>query len=208
MSKLFALVTLTSGTALTLMLTGIVPSQFTANMPLDGISSQPVIAQTSIDMTKFRNASLSKHNSYRYTHRSPGLTSSNSLNTSAQKWAQYLANNGLFEHSSASQRNNAGENLYVYYTTASTVDSTNLGNMAVKSWYDEVSKYDYNKPGFSSATGHFTQVVWKSSTQLGCSAAQGVKTLSGKKYNAFYVVCHYSPPGNVQGQFPANVLKP
>jgi hypothetical protein len=98
--------------------------------------------------------------------------------------------------------------LYVYYTTASSVDSTNLGNMAVKSWYDEVSKYDYNNPGFSSATGHFTQVVWKSSTQLGCGAARGVKTLNGTNYNAFYVVCHYSPAGNVQGQFPANVLKP
>jgi uncharacterized protein YkwD len=200
MSKLFASLTLTAGTALTLILTGIAPSLF--------ISSKTATAQTAINLTNLRSASLSKHNGHRSTHRSPALTSSSSLNNSAQNWAQYLATNGVFQHSSASQRNNAGENLYVYYTTASSVDSTNLGNMAVKSWYDEVSKYDYNNPGFSSATGHFTQVVWKSSTQLGCGAAKGVKTLNGTKYNAFYVVCHYSPAGNVQGQFPANVLKP
>ncbi|MBD2292446.1 secretion protein [Anabaena sphaerica FACHB-251] len=208
MSKLFATLTLTTGTALTLILMGIAPSQFAGIIPLESISSNPALAQTGINLTSLRSASLSKHNGYRSIHRSPALTTSNSLDNTAQTWAQYLATNGVFEHSTPSQRNNAGENLYVSYTTASSVDSTTLSNTAVKKWYDEVSAYNYSNPGFSSQTGHFTQVVWKSSTQLGCGAAQGVKTINGTKYNAFYVVCQYAPAGNVQGQFPANVLKP
>lgn len=73
---------------------------------------------------------------------------------------------------------------------------------------DAPYNYNYSNPGFSAEPGHFTQVVWKNSTQLGCGAAQGVKTLNGRQYNAFYVVCHYAPAGNVTGQFPENVLKP
>jgi glioma pathogenesis-related protein 2 len=204
MNKLFLTLTITTGTALTLKLTGIVSSPFTSIMSL---TSQPAIAQTTMDLNIFRNTSLSKHNSYRATHRSPSLTTSSSANTTSQNWAQYLATNGLFQHSTATQRKNAGENLYVFYTTGS-IDAVTLANNAVKSWYDEVSKYNYNNPGFSTDTGHFTQVVWKSSTQLGCSVARGTKTMNGTKFNAFYVVCHYLPAGNVQGQFPANVLKP
>ena len=205
MNKLFSYFALTTGTALTLGLTGIIPSQVANLMP---IGSDRALAQTNIDLNVFRSNSLSKHNGYRATHRSPRMTISSSANNTAQTWAQYLASSGSFQHSSASQRNNAGENLYVYYTTAPSISSDSLANTAVKSWYDEVKLYNYNSPGFSSATGHFTQVVWKGSTQLGCGAARGTKTMNGTKFNAFYVVCHYAPAGNVQGQFPANVLKP
>jgi uncharacterized protein YkwD len=136
------------------------------------------------------------------------MTIRDSLNSTAQSWAKQMATTGVFAHSSASQRNGAGENLYVYYTTAAAIATDTLANSAVKSWYDEVAKYNYANPGFAASTGHFTQVVWKGSTQLGCGEAQGTKTLQGTKYKAFYVVCHYASPGNVIGQFPANVLKP
>jgi glioma pathogenesis-related protein 2 len=160
------------------------------------------------DLTSLRTAAVSKHNIYRTTHHSSGMTISDSLNNTAQAWAEYLATNGLLQHSDPSQRNNAGENLYVSYTTATSIDQTTLANAAVKSWYDEILVYNYANPVFSAQTGHFTQVVWNNSTQLGCGVAQGIKTLNGIKYNAFYVVCQYAPAGNVQGQFSANVLKP
>ncbi|KAG0318144.1 Golgi-associated plant pathoproteinsis- protein 1, partial [Podila horticola] len=32
---------------------------------------------------------------------------------------------------------------------------------AITAWYNEEKQYNYNNPGFSGATGHFTQVVWK-----------------------------------------------
>jgi len=49
-------------------------------------------------------------------------------------------------------------------------------------------------------TGHFTQVVWKGSQQLGC----GVASCPAIPGGTFYV-CRYVPAGNVQGAFPNNV---
>ena len=67
-------------------------------------------------------------------------------------------------------------------------------------WADEEALYNYASPGFSSATGHFTQQVWIGSASIGCGkAACGGSTL---------YVCQYSPPGNVLGQFEANVKAP
>ncbi|MFW9262674.1 CAP family protein [Nostoc sp. CALU 546] len=194
MKKFFSTLTLTTATALTIALTGGV------------MSSDSVLGQTSIDLATLRSAAVSKHNAYRATHKSPNITISDSLNSSAQAWAEKIASSGEFEHST--NRTNVGENIYASYSTQSTVDPTTLGNTAVKEWYDEIKDYNYANPGFSSETGHFTQVVWKGSTQLGCGAAQGTATIEGTNYNAFYVVCQYAPAGNVPGQFPENVLKP
>ena len=66
-------------------------------------------------------------------------------------------------------------------------------------WYDEVKNYDFNHPGFSMSTGHFTQVVWKGSKQLGC----GISVASNY---GVYSVCNYNPPGNYQGQYEQNVF--
>jgi len=188
--------------AIGLSLTGLA-----AIVPLVALNCDIASAQTS-SLTNFRNTALAKHNAYRSIHHSPAMVLNSATNNTAQAWANQLASTGTFAHSSSSQRNGAGENLYVYYTTASAIAPDTLAKNAVDSWYNEVKLYNYAAPGFSSATGHFTQVVWKSSTQLGCATAKGTKTLNGTRFNAFYVVCHYSPAGNVQSRFPANVLKP
>lgn len=194
MKKLFSTLTLTTATALTIALTG------------GAISSDSVLGQTSIDLAALRSAAVSQHNTYRATHKSPDITLSDSLNSTAQAWAENIASSGQFQHSN--NRGDVGENLYVSYTTAPSRDSTTLGNEAVSKWYNEINDYNYASPGFSTTTGHFTQVVWKGSTQLGCGAAQGTATIEGINYNAFYVVCHYSPGGNVEPLFPDNVLQP
>jgi hypothetical protein len=71
---------------------------------------------------------------------------------------------------------------------------------AVAMWYAEITKYDFNNPGFSETTGHFTQLVWASSRALGMSMA--------RRGNLNLWVARYSPAGNISGQFPANVLPP
>jgi hypothetical protein len=58
--------------------------------------------------------------------------------------------------------------------------------------------YDYASGSYSSATGHATQLLWRASTQLGCGWAAGCQLL----------VCRYSPPGNVLGEFAQNVMPP
>ena len=72
--------------------------------------------------------------------------------------------------------------------------------------YLEVSKpgYNFESGGFSGGTGHFTQVVWKESTELGIGKAVGRR--GGMQCQ--YVVARYRPAGNMMEDFQANVLPP
>jgi uncharacterized protein YkwD len=132
-------------------------------------------------------AALDAHNAYRAKHCVPGLTWSARLAASAQQWA----NRCDFNHDEDSPH---GENLF--WGTAGAYSSQS----AVASWYEEIEAHNFDAPEFSEQTGHFTQVIWRSSKQLGCAKVicQG---------NDFWV-CRYSPSGNVSGQFGRNVPKP
>ena len=70
-------------------------------------------------------------------------------------------------------------------------------------WYDEELDYNYNTPGFSNDTGHFTQIVWKATTEIGCSSGVGC----GSDLSHVWV-CHYNQPGNYIGKFIENVFTP
>ena len=71
--------------------------------------------------------------------------------------------------------------------------------------YDEMTKpgYDFNNPGWNAnpGTGHFTQVVWKASTELGIGKAVADD-------GCVYVCARYAPGGNMMGDYEANVKKP
>lgn len=58
----------------------------------------------------------------------------------------------------------------------------------------EVKEYNYSDPSFSEETGHFTQLVWKDTTTVGCDSR-----LCGTQ--GWYLVCEYWPRGNVMGEF-------
>lgn len=70
---------------------------------------------------------------------------------------------------------------------------------AVDAWYGEISSYDWSNPAYSSSTGHFTQVVWKSTSEVGC----GIKSCDNSWGS--YVICSYKSSGNFLGQFEENV---
>ncbi|PPQ76412.1 hypothetical protein CVT24_012629 [Panaeolus cyanescens] len=135
-------------------------------------------------------AYLSAHNTIRAQHGAAPLTWSNDLADKAQQWA----NGCQFEHSGGSL-GPLGENL-----AAGTGSSYGIA-AAVKSWTDEVSDYNPNNPQPS----HFTQVVWKATTQVGC-AVQSCNGIFDAKFGpAKYFVCEYSPQGNIIGRFGDNV---
>lgn len=73
--------------------------------------------------------------------------------------------------------------------------------------YDQVQLYDWSDPRYSGDTGLFTQLVWKSTTSLGCAAQLCPAGISNTPFaSGALVICRYSPPGNVLGRFEANVL--
>lgn len=126
---------------------------------------------------------LRYHNTYRARHCVPPMKWSAALADSARVWARKCT----FSHEGTGQ----GENL-AWGTALS-------GKSAVDLWYGEISKYNFAAPGFSMTTGHFTQVVWRSSQRLGCVVA----VCGGQNF----WVCRYSPVGNSSnaGQFAQNV---
>ena len=135
----------------------------------------------------FSSSMTNVHNAKRSLHVDTGsLTWSEELAAYAQNYADQYDCSGNLVHSGGPY----GENLALGYGLTGAVDA----------WYDEISKYNYDDPGYSPQTGHFTQVVWKSSTQVGC----GYKYCGS--YWGDYVVCEYAPAGNVIGEFAENVM--
>lgn len=151
--------------------------------PSDSVSAQPAVPQSAgaIINDAVLQRVLDMHNSLRAKHGVGALSWSSELQNSAQRWADGCA----FEHS----HSGVGENLGLNYPDFSSV---------VQSWYDEIYQYNYQSGGFSAATGHATQLLWKGTAQLGC----GYQTSCG------LYVCQYNPAGNVIGQFQDNVFAP
>ncbi|UMP06788.1 CAP domain-containing protein [Amycolatopsis sp. EV170708-02-1] len=139
----------------------------------------------------WRDQVLAQHNQARAQYGARPLYWSHSLYSGVLQ----LAHNCRFHHSDLQAR--YGENLYAGTGSAGIQDAMN-------SWMDEASKYDYNHPGVSPATGRFTQVVWKSTTGV---AAAIVHCPAGTIFPqpSVFIVARYTPPGNAPGAFPQNV---
>lgn len=142
--------------------------------------------------TDFDDNIVKRHNVLRAQHGAPPLKWSPAIAKVAQNWANTNARDDKMHHRDP---NTYGENIY----WVSGGNPTGAG--VVNSWYGEIAQYNYSKPGFTMNTGHFTQVVWKGSHEIGCGSAKS-------KRGGTYVVCNYSPPGNYEGQYPGNVQKP
>lgn len=66
--------------------------------------------------------------------------------------------------------------------------------------------YDFNsRPDGATVTGHFTQVVWKGSTNLGIGRAEKDTVYQGFNLKCGYIVARYKPAGNVRGEYTENV---
>ncbi len=98
-----------------------------------------------------------------------------------------------------------GENLY--WQGGSSLNSEDVAMaQAVQSWYDEMNDYDFRSGASKNGgvIGHFTQLVWKQSTEVGCAFNSNCNNMFGGMNNVV-VVCRYSPPGNYMGQYVQNV---
>jgi pathogenesis-related protein 1 len=134
-------------------------------------------------------AAVDFHKAKRKDVGSPPLAWSNGLAGVAQQWADHLASLGCnLQHT---QNNKHGENLFAGAGKSFTaVDAS-------QSWYDEIQKYHYGPldPNNWAPTGHYTQMVWHSTTQMGMGRATCPNGL-------IVIVAEYDPPGNYMGQKP------
>ncbi|TPX70166.1 hypothetical protein SpCBS45565_g01985 [Spizellomyces sp. 'palustris'] len=135
----------------------------------------------------FQDDCLATHNRLRAQDGKGSLVWSAKAAAHAQNWANQLASTGQLdlEHSGGP----FGENLFGSSTSG---DGNQACGPAVQTWYDEKNKLPSSGligDGNFLDYGHYSQLVWGSTRELGC--ALGVKQKSGEKLS--FVVCEYFP---------------
>lgn len=137
---------------------------------------------------------LSVHNRERAEVDVAPLSWNADLARDAQRWADHLAATGLLEHAGNDENPNSGENLAMGSSGGYT--SGQLAEM----WAGEKTLFrhgrfpDVSTDGNWANVGHYTQMVWGNTTEVGCASA------GGKGWD--FLVCRYNPPGNYSGQTP------
>jgi len=148
---------------------------------------------------------LTKHNVYRCMHGVPLLTWSQGAANKAQSWSDsqqgVMRHGGMNNCPTSGQR--CGQNL------VGLIPQHGWNEVkGVKMWYDEISLTQGGRASsFNSQIGHYTQVVWKGTQQVGCGRfVRGGSQCSNSA--PCLLTCNYYPPGNMQGRFSSNVNAP
>lgn len=153
----------------------------------------PVAQKPNID--QFRATMLTVHNNYRVRHGISPLKLNDALNQKAQKWADTLAEYNILNNS---DDNDYGENLFA--SNFSHPNPYPTAEEVCDSWYNEIKLYEFGQdPPDSANVQHFTQMVWRITTELGVGMAKSVD-------GVVFVVAKYSPRGNTPDQYASNVF--
>ncbi|HEX8469236.1 MAG TPA: CAP domain-containing protein [Allosphingosinicella sp.] len=144
------------------------------------------------DLSRLEARLLAIHNRERSATGARPLLWDRALASAAASYGPQLERLGKLAHSPANSRAGQGENLWM-----GTRDAYELEEMA-ESWAAEKSLF---RPGFFPAVSrsgawsdvaHYTQMIWKGTTRVGCAVRKG------RKWD--FLICRYSPHGNVVGQ--------
>jgi hypothetical protein len=132
---------------------------------------------------------LTAHNRYRVEVGVPSLKWSDDLAATALQWARHLSEVQVFQHSGAL---GTGENLAMW--TAGHASLAQLVDLwgAEKRFFVEAHFPDVSSLGDWRTVGHYTQIVWRDTTEVGCGRA------TGGGYD--FLVCQYAPQGNFMGR--------
>ena len=150
---------------------------------------------------------LSTHNEWRAKVGVPPLVWSDVLAKSAQGWADELKEkkNCVIVHAKQQQGKEQGENLLSANNITKTwpngrveVEVRDISEaFVVNDLASEVLDYNYetNSCAPGKMCGHYTQIVWRDTEEVGCA-----KAICDDKSQLW--VCRYNPPGNYKGEWP------
>lgn len=140
------------------------------------------------------------HNNLRNQVKSPRLRWSPTIADIAQMRADELK----ITHTCKlihSNRTGLGENLFwaspISYSDGRSEVQTLTPTKVIGSWGSEKKYYSYitNTCAAGKVCGHYTQIVWKNTTEIGCGKAVCPD-------NSQIWICNYKPAGNIIGQKP------
>ena len=139
-----------------------------------------------------RQAALGAHNQARGRFGVPALAWSDELAAGARAHAQFMAQTGRYSHDQTpGRRKKAGENLWRGQRGVFSYDIM-IGVMIEEARHFRPGIFpDISRTGAWRDVAHFTQIVWPTTTSVGCALASSATT--------DYFVCRYSPTGNKDG---------
>ena len=144
------------------------------------------------DSNSFARQLLVEHNRARDEAGVPRLSWSSKLAHEAQGWAEVLAREGRMRHASHEESGGAGENLWMGsagYFGPETMVGAFVGE---RQHYIHAAFPNISRTGKWQDVGHYTQVVWRDTREVGCAVARGAKD--------DFLVCRYWPAGNWMGE--------
>jgi len=111
-------------------------------------------------------------------------------NHTLETYAQNYANNRIDDCKVDISMGPYGENIASGYGVMN-------GTGAVQVWLSAKPYYDYHSNSCAKIDEcvNYTQIIWRNTVHLGCAMS---KCKNGK----VFVICSYSPPGNIEGQRP------
>lgn len=157
---------------------------------------EEVKATNSHSNSDFEQSFLSLHNEVRADYGVPALVWSDELAEGAANWADTLQDEACaLRHSDEPY----GENLFHVWSTDQSMNGT--PEDAMRWWVDgqeDDYSYETNTCADGEVCGHFTQIIWEDTTEVGCAMTRC--TESSKVTDLF--VCRYDPAGNIIGERP------
>ena len=158
--------------------------------------SSPLLMGGTAARADFNERLLAAHNTERAAVGVPPLGWNDGLAKEARAWANQLAATGRFEHSpDEAGKDPEGENLWAGTPRAYSPEAM------VGLWAAEKSDYrrgvfpNNSRSGDVEKVGHYTQLIWRGSGEVGCATAVG--------RSEEFLVCRYSQAGNIYGERPA-----
>ena len=128
---------------------------------------------------------LAAHNGIRARVDVPPLRWSDRLARYAQQWADHLLHEQQFYHRPHPVY---GENLFEINGPRATPSDV------IGVWASEADNFSYSANACRGVCGHYTQMVWSGTHEVGCAVARDAVTEVW--------VCNYDPPGNWVGERP------
>ena len=134
------------------------------------------------------------HNAERARLGVPPLKWNAELARDASDWAKVLLARGALEHAGDADRKGSGENLWMGTAGAWNPDAM-IGMFLEERRYFRAATFpDVSLTGNWKDVGHYTQIVWRDTREVGCAVDSG----NGRDV----LVCRYHPPGNELGKSP------
>ncbi len=148
-------------------------------------------AETSSDRQAVEQVWLDAHNAARADFGTAPLSWNSDLAEGAKEWALRLARESRLRHSSHAERQHAGENLWMGTKERFAPDRMIAAFTDEKQHFRAGTFPAVSATGSAKDVGHYTQIVWADTREVGCATARGARF--------DVLVCRYWPAGNVIG---------